>query len=36
MAELTLIGLDVSVTREEVRIAVAKEGGSPDNNGGFY
>lgn len=27
MAEITLVGLDVSVTREEVRTAVAREGG---------
>lgn len=27
MAELTLVGLDVSITREEVRTAVAREGG---------
>lgn len=32
MAEMTLVGLDVSVTRDEVRTAVAKEGGCfPDD-----
>lgn len=32
MAELILVGLDVSVTRNEVKIAVAREGGcSPDD-----
>lgn len=27
MAEMTLVGLDVSITREEVKMAIAKEGG---------
>lgn len=36
IAEVILVGLDVSVTREEVKTAVAKEGGcSPNVTVGF-